>query len=853
MMNRTNVSLACAVAREPAPPAGVEPEATPAGGAVLREILESAPDAILALDSHGAIRLVNARAEEILGYARGDLIGRTIDVVVPELAELAVPPPAPLHAPPAGESGAPQDGADEGGSAARPEQRVPVAHYDAAYTRADGRRIDLSVTVAPFRGAQDDAMGTVLIARDATRQRRAEAELSRGKEAAERASRAKSEFVANISHEIRTPMNGIVGMTDLVLEMELPLLVREYLGMARASADTLLAVIDDLLDFSKIEAGRLELESVELDPRQIVDETLKSLALRAHEKGLELVCRVDPSVPGVLVGDPVRLRQVLLNLLGNAVKFTERGEVVTTVEHASACARASRLRFAVRDTGIGIPAGRREAIFEAFQQADSTTTRKYGGTGLGLAIASRLVAMMGGSLQVDSMVGEGSTFAFTLCFSQPAAAGHRAAPVEAFRGLRTLVVDDNLMCRSVLEEMLARRGMRPTTVASPAEALDELTRARADDDPFRLIFLDAAMPGTDGLALARAIRGASGVAETPLVVLTPGLRSADQARARALGIEVWLTKPVSERRLEQAVRQALGLSQDPEVSTADGAETPAERAVSAPAQGRKARLLVVDDNSVNQHLAVALLERRGHTVAVAANGREALGAVADRAFDAILMDVEMPEMDGFETTAAIRGLEARAGRRTPILAMTAHAMSGDRERCLAAGMDGYVSKPIHARELFSTLDDLLAQRSDESVPAATPSAAGPGPLEARVLERLDGDAELLRDFARLALEQGPRFVAAIRAAVGGADCAAAARALHSLRGSIGLFLGARGFRAVETLESLVRGGELRESAAALAALAAEIDRLRPALVELTAAPSRGAPVGAPLPPRDAEM
>ena len=794
-----------------------------------RLAVEASPAALLMVNQDGRILMANSRGLSLFGYTEAELIGQPIEMLVPQRFRAGHP-------------------AHRDSFFNDPVQRAMGAELDLLGVRKDGSEFPVKVGLSPVLTAEGQAVICGVL--DITDQKKTMEAMRQAKEAAESASRAKSSFHANMSHEIRTPMNGIIGMAQLLAQTELRSHQRDYLTTVDESAHILLRLLNDILDFSKIEAGKLELECVDFRISECVARAAQMMALRAAEKGLEIACRVAPEIPDHLRGDSGRIQQVLVNLLGNAVKFTEAGEIFVNVNAESITPDRVRLHISVSDTGIGIPADKLDQIFRPFEQAESSTTRRFGGTGLGLTISRQLVEMMHGRVWIDSEVGRGSTFHFTAEFGI-AADQHRPEPAElnSLHELPVLVVDDNLTNRRILSEMLQHWHMQPVLADSAAAARQALQTAEASQRPIRLILLDHHMPGEDGIHFAESLRGTLKHSQCPIIMISSGSFPIDVDLGQKCGIGRFMTKPVIASELLNEVLHQFGRFTN---------AAPAQPPTATPhLQVHPRRVLLVEDNEINRRVAVGLLRSRGHQVVLAENGQEAVETLADQEFDVVLMDMQMPVMDGYEATAAIRHREHQTGGHIPIVAMTAEALKGDRERCLTVGMDDYVSKPINPAEMYRAIerfpalclpaDTGLRECESPAEPLAEEQhgSAGASPSQNVTLHaaggelpavdwnvarhRLGSGSEVLSEFSELVKAQAPTLLADLRRAIETRDVKLLRRSAHTLKGSASYFGAEPLVQAALALEVLGRTESFENSAELLATLEHEVIQVLAAL------------------------
>ena len=779
-----------------------------------RQIVETAFDAFLGFNDRLLVEHWNPQAERMFGWPKTEALNRPLgDFLVLDRA--------------LGNSGETLRAWLSASGSAEMQARVEVAAL-----HRDGRPFEAEMAISSIQTGHN-RLFTAFI-QDVTERKQMERERETAKQAAEAASRAKGEFLANMSHEIRTPLNGVIGMTELALQTELNREQREYLDTVRLSAESLLNVINDILDFSKIEAGKVEVETLDFELRDCLETTLRTLALRADEKGLELLCDVDSGVPDLLRGDPNRLRQILMNLLGNAIKFTHAGEIALKVYSSSPRKDTIELHCEVSDTGIGIPPGKLETVFQSFSQADASTTREYGGTGLGLTISRRLVEMMGGRIWVESEVGKGSTFHFTMEVApgeKPPAHDKDAAPAppEVLKGARVLVVDDNPTNRRILKGLLSTWEMQPELATDGEAALMALAAAEESRRPFKLVLTDMHMPKMDGFELIERIRVQDDTHTPTIMMLTSGGHRGDAARCEELGVAAYLLKPIRQAELREAITRVLGAAvsdQSPLITNENVGGGQVKVAL---------RILLAEDNEVNLKLARRLLEKRGHRIAVARNGHEALGALQAETFDLALMDVHMPGMDGLEATRLLRESEKATGRRQPVVAMTALVMKGDRERCLAAGMDGYLPKPIRSQDLDQVLERYVAEAARNGTGSAPAPAPGGGEAvdSADLLERIGGDREFLGELLDTFRADYGNQIADIHSALSRRDGAEIARSAHSLKGALSNLAAKQASALAAEMEAAGKRDDISTAESLLGNLEPELARVLEALKALS--------------------
>ncbi|MCA9187049.1 MAG: PAS domain S-box protein [Pirellulaceae bacterium] len=759
---------------------------------ILASIINSSHDAVIGKGRDNRIISWNAGAVAVYGYSAAEAIGQNIDIILP-LGAAAEEPEI-------------QDAVRSGNV---------LEQFETVRRHKQGHEFPVSLTVSPIRDEHGIIIGSSTIERDVTEQQRREQELQEAKECAEQANRTRGEFLANVSHELRTPMNAILGMTQLGLqETGLSSAMRDYLETAHDSAQSLLVLLNDILDFSKLESGKFSIEDEPFAFREAIDDALSAIAVRAFEKGIELICDIAPTVPDVVIGDVDRVRQILLNIVGNAVKFTSQGEVLVHVEPSSVSPSEAALVFHIRDTGIGISQDDQRRIFEPFVQADASSTRQYGGTGLGLAICVELLRLMGGVLQVDSIPDKGSHFQFTIRFRLPDDAGRTAASTrfEDLDGLKVMVVDDNRTNLAIVEKILQNWSMTPTTSTVPTEALSQIRTAEHQRNPFQLVILDAAIPGVDVPELTQTICETSDVPIPIIVMASPADRQV--FTGSSVPIAEFVRKPVSQSSLLDAIMASLKV-QAPHTGVGDSL-------IAAACDVDGLRVLVAEDTPANQKVVKSILQKRGYHVEIAENGREALELLTQNKgkIDVVLMDVQMPVMDGFQATAAIRSFPDSSLSTIPIVAMTAHAMRGDRERCLRAGMDAYISKPIDMSELVNVIHSVHRRaRPRREFQLETDPESDTGQTNACIdldaaLDRLGGDRNLLAESIGIFLDDYPELLSRLTTSLEQGNEAELRRAAHSLRGLAASFNATHAMHLAAKLEGLepVPVGQSRETA-----------------------------------------
>ncbi|MFN3150401.1 response regulator [Bremerella sp.] len=775
----------------------------------LAAIVNSSYDAIIGKSLDGRITSWNYGAELVYGYSAEEAVGQMSELILPDDQQNEEP---------------------EILEAIQLGRRLE--EFETVRTRKDGQKIAVSVTMSPVVDSTGQVVGSSTIERDISERRRAEEELQRARDSAIRASRTRAEFLANVSHELRTPMNAIIGMTSMALEEELTPQLRDYLTTANDSAHSLLTLLNDILDFSKLESGKFSIIKENFNLADIVEESIKTLSSQAFAKGLELVCRIPRDLPREVIGDGIRLRQILTNLISNAIKFTEKGEVVVAVEVVRIWPDEARFRFSVRDTGIGIPVEEQQRILEPFTQVDSSSTRVHGGTGLGLAISSELLRMMGGRLSLQSELGQGSHFSFRLSFDLPVSQNMDtldSLPFDKLRDLPVLVVDDNATNRKIIAETLTTWGMKPLTANDAQQAIGILQQNLDNNMSFPLVIVDALMPGMDGYELSREVRKLRPHSESPVILM---VSSADRREFReheaSTEIAAFVQKPVTQTDLIRSILRAMRLT------------TPQSAAPSPPPGSAQPlaslSVLLAEDTPANQKVVTTMLKKRGHSVTVAQNGREAVELFKQQPFDVVLMDVQMPILDGFQATSVIRALERGADNTTPIIAMTAHAMRGDREKCLEAGMDAYVAKPLDVKQLLGLIESVAEDRhlgqgngQEQDHDDSFGTHATPIIDYAGAMKRLGDDAELFQEFIVYYDEDAKKLLEEIEAAIRAPATGDLHRAAHNLKGLASNLGAQRVVNASYSLERIGKNEELAKAPEALKLLKSEMQRLDKAL------------------------